>query len=117
MVSASSHASAPPVRLGSKILGHLKRWRRLDPHATHVVHWNGQPIVRFSNSWPIVLARAGLEDDGVTLHTLRHTRATWLLQKGIDAWQVSGHLGMTLTTLQRVYGHHAAAYQKEAADA
>ena len=111
-----SRKRAPPVRLGRRIIAHLKRWRRLDPHATHVVHWDGKPIVRFSNSWPVALARSGL-DAGVTLHTLRHTRATWLLQKGVDAWQVAGHLGMTLTTLQRVYGHHAASYQKEAADA
>jgi len=110
-----SRKRAPPVRLGKRILAHLRRWRRLDPHATHVVHWNGQPISQFTNTWPIMLARAGIE--GVTPHTLRHTRATWLLQKGVDAWQVAGHLGMTLTTLSRVYGHHAADFQKEAAEA
>jgi integrase len=112
-----SRKRAPKVRLGRRILSHLRRWRRLDPHATHVVHWNGKPIAQFSNTWPIVLRAAGLEGDGVTLHTLRHTRATWLLQKGVDAWQVAGHLGMTLTTLQRTYGHHHPAWQKDAAEA
>ncbi len=48
--------------------------------------------------------RAGLE--GVTPHTLRHTRATHLLQGGVDPWAVAGLLGDTVDTVLRVYGHH-----------
>jgi len=111
-----SRKRAPPVRLGRRILSHLRRWRKLEPQATHVVHWNGKPIAQFSNTWPIMLKRAGLEDD-VTPHTLRHSRATWLLQKGVDVWQVAGHLGMTVATLTKTYGHHDPAWQRDAAEA
>jgi integrase len=52
----------------------------------------------------------------VTPHTLRHTRATWLMQSGIDPWEAAGHLGMSMETLQRVYGKHHPDYQKNAAE-
>jgi integrase len=42
----------------------------------------------------------------VTPHTLRHTAATWLMQAGVDMWTAAGYLGMTVKTLERVYGHH-----------
>jgi integrase len=42
----------------------------------------------------------------VTPHTLRHTAATWLMQAGTDLWVAAGYLGMTVETLERVYGHH-----------
>ena len=47
---------------------------------------------------------AGLQD--VTPHTIRHTRATHLLQAGVDIWAVAGLLGDSITTVQRTYGHH-----------
>jgi integrase len=51
----------------------------------------------------------------VTPHTLRHTRATWLMQSGVDRWQAAGHLGMSVEMLERNYGHHHPDYQKQAA--
>jgi hypothetical protein len=32
-------------------------------------------------------------------------------------WQAAGFLGMTAEMVERVYGHHSAGYQKQAADA
>ena len=28
-------------------------------------------------------------------HTLRHTAATWLMQRGVPIWQAAGYLGMS----------------------
>ena len=39
-------------------------------------------------------------------HTLRHTAATWLMQSGVSMWRAAGFLGMSVETLDRVYGHH-----------
>jgi len=50
----------------------------------------------------------------VTPHTLRHTAATWLMQGGADIWQASRLLGMTVETLERVYGHHHPGHLAEA---
>jgi len=54
----------------------------------------------------------GLED--VTPHTLRHSRATHLLQDGRDPWAVAGLLGDSLETLLRKYGHHCPAHIRRA---
>ena len=49
-------------------------------------------------------------------HVLRHTAATWLMQKGADLWQAAGLLGMTPQTLQQVYGHHHPGMQRQTAE-
>lgn len=106
---------APRVRLGRRILAHLRRWRRLDrPESRYVCHYDGQPVQKLRRSFPAAARRAGL--DRVTPHTLRHTRATWLMQEGVPIWEAAGHLGMSIETLQRVYGHHHPDWQKRAAE-
>jgi integrase len=113
----SKQKRTPPVRLGRRILAHLRRWRRLDsPRCQYVVHYDGQHIARRpGSSWRTAVRRAGLGAD-VTPHTLRHTRATWLMQKGIDVWEASGHLGMSPAILIKVYGKHSPDFQKQAAE-
>jgi integrase len=106
----------PPVRLGSRILAHLRRWRRLDnPFCPYVCHYDGQRVRKLRRSWDTAVKRAGLGPD-VTPHTLRHTRATWLMQAGVDAWEASGHLGMSLEMLIRGYAKHHPDFQKKAAE-
>lgn len=65
-------------------------------------------------TWGKAIKAAGLP--GVTPHTLRHTRATWLLQNGIPIWEAAGHLGMSPETITRTYGHHHPDWQKAAAE-
>jgi integrase len=106
----------PPVRLGRRIISHLQRWRRLDGlHCKYVCHYNGKTI-----DYPYVAWRRAIRDSGlgkdVTPHTLRHTRATWLMQNGVDVWEAAGHLGMSPEILTRVYGKHSPDYQKRAAE-
>lgn len=40
-------------------------------------------------------------------HMLRHSRATHLLQRGVPIYAVARLLGDTVTTIDRVYGHHS----------
>jgi integrase len=117
-VAESKTKRAPMVRLGRRILAHLRRWRRLDdPRSPLVVHFNGRQIKRsLYGTWPEAVAAAGLAGTGVTPHTLRHSRATWLLQRGVDPWQAAGHLGMTVRMLEQTYGHHHPSWQKDAAE-
>jgi integrase len=53
----------------------------------------------------------------VTPHTFRHTAATWLMQAGVSMFRTAGFLGMSVETLDRVYGHHHPDYLSDAADA
>lgn len=97
----------PLVRLGNRILSHLRRWKRLDgPHAKYVVHYDGQPIRReLRHSWHRAVKLAELDGE-VIPHTLRHSRATRLMQAGSDPFEAAGSLGMSVQTLLRTYGHH-----------
>ena len=56
--------------------------------------------------WPF---RALCEDVGLVNksnpHLLRHSRATHLLQDGVDIWTVAKLLGDSVKTVERVYGH------------
>ena len=39
------------------------------------------------------------------------------MQSGADTWHVAGFLGMTVQTLERVYGHHHPDFMRSAVDA
>lgn len=105
----------PPVRLPAHLLAHMRRWHRLGLCNNAVVEWNGKPVGSVRWSFASAVEKAGLED--VTPHTLRHTAATWLMQQGCDLWEAAGYLGMTVETLQTVYGHHHPDYQQGAVTA
>jgi integrase len=105
----------PPVRYGKKLAGFLRRWKRQDGAIKFLCHYNGAQIGRMYWAWWETIKKAGL-DSKVTPHTLRHTRATWLMQAGIDPWEAAGHLGMSVHILQTVYGKHHPDYQKRAAE-
>lgn len=111
-----SRKRAPRVRLGNRILAHLRRWRRLDgPEIKYLCHYDGRRVRKLRRSFPGAVAQAGL-DAAVTPHTLRHTRATWLMQAKVDPFQAAGSLGMTVEMLTRTYGHHHPDWQREASE-
>lgn len=106
----------PPIRIPRKLLAFLKRWKRNDAGLSpYVVNYMGKPIKREPHTaWNNAKERAKLDD--VVLHTLRHTRATWMVQRGVPPWQAAGFLGMTVRVLEQTYGHHSPDFQKDAAD-
>ena len=107
----------PPMRLPPRLLAHLARWKRLDLGRGPVVHNSeGEAIKRLEKAFRTVRSEAGLSTD-VVPHVLRHTRATWLMQHGVDIWQAAGSLGMTVEQLEKTYGHHHPDFQKGAAEA
>lgn len=111
---------APKVKLGRRIYAHLRRWKRLDGdiklvcHFTSPWHPGARQVEDPHGAWAKVIEAAGLE--GVTRHTLRHTRATWMAQKGVPLFEAAGFLGMTVKTLEKVYAHHSPDFQEKAAN-
>lgn len=112
--SENSQKRTPPVRLGARILAHLRRWHKMDSGKGFIVNYDGRPVKKLRRSWTTATKRAGLEN--VTPHTLRHTRATWLMQARVDPWEAAGALGMSLEMLTRTYGHHHPDWQKAASE-
>jgi integrase len=102
------------VPIPPRLLPHLKReWRR-GTDMGYVLHIDGKPIGDIKKGFAAACQRAALM--AVTPHTLRHTAATWLMQRGTDLWEASGFLSMSMETLQRVYGHHHPDYLRQAAN-
>lgn len=101
-----------PCPIPDRLLAHMRRWRDRQIAHEFVVEWNGDPVGRVSKGFRRACETAGLGD--VTPHTLRHTAATWMMQNGVQPWQVAGFLGMTEEVLNDVYGHHHPDYLEEA---
>lgn len=123
----------PPVRIHARLLPHLHRWRKADMAAgiTNVIHYYGKEIARINSAWESVAIEAKhatwradpAHPDGGRWkvhdgpHICRHTAATWQMQAGTDPYEASGYLGMSVTTLLEVYGHHHPDFQGRAAGA
>ncbi len=99
---------APPVRLPERLLAHLRRWHRNGISRDFVVEYEGRAVKRVSKAFAAAVRDAKLSEVNgkVTPHILRHTAATWLMQRGVDPWVAAGYLGMTVETLIQNYGHH-----------
>jgi integrase len=93
---------------------HLRRARKRGTDLGYVLHRNGDRILDVKKGFAAACKRAGLE--GVTPHTLRHTAATWLMQRGTPIWETAGYLSMSEKMLRDVYGHHHPDFQKAAAE-
>jgi len=104
----------PPVRLGRSLVRLMRRWKAKDGKIQYVIHYEGLPIKKLRRSWSAACKEAGLSD--VIPHTLRHTRATWLMQAGIDLWEAAGSLGMSVNMLTKTYGKHSPDFQSRAAE-
>jgi len=105
-----------PVKLPARLLAHMRRWQRQGLSKNTVVEWNGSAVKSVRKGFAAAVRAAGLGAD-VTPHILRHTCATWLMQKGVDLWDAAGFLGMTVQQLEATYGHHHPDYQRDAAEA
>ena len=105
----------PKVRIPRRLLGHLRRARLRGSETGFVINNDGRPIGDPKKALAGAARRAALSE--VSPHVFRHTRATWGMQSGANKWELSGFLGMTLETLERVYGHHHPDYQRQAAEA
>lgn len=115
---AESRKRQPPCRIHRRLLPHLRRWARMDAAGskkhdptTYVIHYYGRPLQSIKTAWRSV----GDGEDGP--HILRHTAATWLLQAGVSFHEAAGYIGMSVDTLEEVYGHHSPYFQEAAASA
>lgn len=105
----------PLVKIPRRLLAHLRRWRAADLDAGHhrVIHHGGRQVTSVRRSFAASVVDAGLSPS-ITPHWLRHTAATWLMERGVDPWQAAGYLGMTVQTLEKHYAHARPDHQSAA---
>ena len=114
-----------PVKIPPRLLTFLRYWHKADSSIDesgrtvtlrYVVNYQGERITKPHKAFRKIRSVAGMEDD-VTPHVLRHTRATWLAQAGIDAHEAAASLGLTVEEFERTYSHTSPDFQKAAANA
>jgi len=105
-----------PAPLPPRLLAHMRRWVRRGIVTSHFVEWQGAPVKSVKTGFRHAVKLAKLWGK-VTPHTLRHTAATWLMQRGVPIWQAAGYLGMSAAMIERTYGHHHPDYMRGAATA
>jgi integrase len=105
-----------PAPIPTRLLAHMRRWVRRGIITSHFVEWHGAPVKSVKTSFRHAVKLAGLWGK-VTPHTLRHTAATWLMQRGVPIWQAAGYLGMSAEMIERTYGHHHPDFMRGAAAA
>ncbi|KKX28418.1 site-specific integrase [Rhizobiaceae bacterium LC148] len=114
-----------PVKIPPRLMRFLRYWKAADTsidetgqevRLRYVAHYQGEKFVSPHKAFRGIRAAAGLGDD-VTPHVLRHTRATWLAQAGVDIHQAASSLGLTVEEFERTYAHASPDFQKAAANA
>jgi integrase len=105
-----------PAPVPPRLLAHMRRWARQKLIAECFVEFNGKPVASVKKGFKSAVGLARLEGK-VTPHTLRHTFATWLMQRGVPVWEAAGFLGMSAEVLLGTYGHHHPDFLHGAANA
>lgn len=106
------------IPIGRKLLGHLSRLKMASgsdaPFVFHQKRDKTRRIISVVKGFRVASKRAGFTD--VTPHTLRHTCASWMAQRGEKMIDASIYLNMTMQTLSKVYAHHDNKHITELAD-
>lgn len=101
---AETKKRRPPVPIPENLSPHVDRWRRITVKGP--VEYAGRLILKERRGFDRAKLLAGLGSE-VTPHVLRHTCATWMLQRGVPTWDVSGFLGASEKMIRETYGHHS----------
>ncbi|MGF0539270.1 site-specific integrase [Agrobacterium sp. ES01] len=100
-----------PAPIPENLYPHLRRWHRLTKVGP--VEYMGALIKKEKTGWNRARELAELGED-VTPHIMKHTCITWMLQRGVSFWDVSGFTGTSEKTIRDVYGHHSPHHLKSA---
>lgn len=116
----------PPLKLGRRILSHLKRWARNDAGGfSNVINYEGGPVRKLRRSWATTCIKAGLATFDpktekwrlhASPHDLRRTRATILMSRGLNPETIAQSLGMSVKILRETYTQYDPDWQSEVAD-
>lgn len=79
----------------------------------HVIEWGGHKVLSVKKGFAAAARAAKLKS--VTPHTLRHTAASWMAQRGVPMFEISKYLGHSDTRItERRYAHLSPEYLRSA---
>lgn len=111
--SQSKTKKAIPVPLNQNALDILNRWR--NNNNTYVFCYKEKPISRCNNhAWRKALKRAGITD--FRWHDLRHTWASWHVQRGTSLHELQQLGGWSSFEMVLRYAHLSSDHLQQAAD-
>jgi integrase len=106
------------IPIGRKLFGLLARRYKtsqgMSPFVFHQKQNKSRRVLEISKGFHSTAMLAGMPE--VTPHTLRHTCASWMAQRGEKMIDASVYLNMSMETLSKVYSHHNNTHIKELAD-
>lgn len=92
----------------------LKKCRAMNPKGEHVFQYDGKPVDNFhTKAFRKAAERAGIE--GLRWHDLRHTGASWAVQRGVTLPELMVLGGWKSYAMVLRYAHLAPSNAKEAA--
>lgn len=104
------------IPIPRRLMTFMRIARRRGTPLGYVINDNGHPIGDIKKLFERIAWAAWMPD--VTPHTLRHTAASWMVQRAVPFPVVARYLGHSSSrTTERVYAHHAPDYLLEAARA
>lgn len=81
----------------------------------HVIEWGGHRVLSIKKGFAAAAKAAKI--NGVVPHTLRHTAASWMAQRGVPMFQISKYMGHSDTRItERRYAHLSPDYLRKASD-
>lgn len=81
----------------------------------HVIEWGGHRVLSIKKGFAAAARAAKLK--GVVPHTLRHTAASWMAQRGVPMFQISKYMGHSDTRItERRYAHLSPDYLRKASE-
>jgi integrase len=101
----------PIIPVPRSLLAALRRAHKRAA-SEHVIAYRGERVADVKTGFNGAAARADIPD--CTSHTLRHTAGTWMAQRGVPMWQISGYLGHSVARTTELYAHHHPDYLSEA---
>lgn len=93
------------------VIEHVKEMKPGRVNGYVFVSENGKQVTSISNTFFRVIDYIGLNDDvddsreRVVFHTLRHTYASWLVQRGVDLYTVKKLMGHGTIAMTERYSH------------
>ena len=98
-----------------RLMFFLRKARERSGELGYVINQNGKPIKNPRRAFNTAARRAAITD--INRHTLRHTCASWLVQRGVPLLEVAKYLGQTNERTAELYAHLSPDHLKKARNA